>query len=122
MGRDLDDVAAIKRRDPGAMLAKIGRFADQMEAAWGLSRALVIPEQHRQASAVAILGMGGSAVCGDLVRAIFGDRLTVPIVSVRDYELPAWVGGTTLVVAVSHSGATEETLTALATALERRCP
>jgi glucose/mannose-6-phosphate isomerase len=61
-------------------------------------------------------------VCGDLVRAIFGDRLTVPIVSVRDYELPAWVGGTTLVVAVSHSGATEETLTALATALERRCP
>lgn len=122
MGRDLDDVAAIKRRDPGAMLDKIGRFADQMEAAWGLSRALVMPEHYRQASAVAVLGMGGSAVCGDLVRAIFGDRLTVPIVSVRDYELPAWVSGTTLVVAVSHSGATEETLTALATALERRCP
>lgn len=121
-GQVLEDAAAIKRRDPGVMLAKIGRFADQIEAAWGLSRVLVMPEQHRQASAVAVLGMGGSAVCGDLVRAIFGDRLTVPIVSVRDYELPAWVGGTTLVVAVSHSGATEETLTALATALERRCP
>lgn len=121
-GLVLEDAAAIKRRDPGAMLDKIGRFADQMEAAWGLSRALVMPEPHRTASAVAVLGMGGSAVCGDLVRAIFGDRLTVPIVSVRDYELPAWVGGTTLVVAVSHSGATEETLTALGTALERRCP
>src|SRR5262249_10084117 len=38
------------------------------------------------------------------------------------YELPAWVGPSTLVVAVSHSGATEETIAALSTALERRCP
>ncbi len=112
----------MKRRDPGAMLDKIGRFADQMEIAWGLSRALEVPERHRAASAVAVLGMGGSAVCGDLVRAIFSDHLTVPMVSVRDYELPAWVGDSTLVVAVSHSGATEETLAALGAALERRCP
>lgn len=121
-GLDLEDVAAIKRRDPGAMLDKIARFADQMETSWGLSRALELPERHREASAVALLGMGGSAVCGDLVRQIFSDRLTVPLVSVRDYELPAWVGPTTLVVAVSHSGATEETLAALGTALERRAP
>ena len=121
-GQILEDAAAIKRRDPGAMLDKIGRFAAQMEASWALSRSLAVPERLRTANAVAVLGMGGSAVCGDLVRAIFGDRLTVPIVSVRDYELPAWVGESTLVVAVSHSGATEETLTALGAALERRCP
>ena len=118
----LDDAAAIKRRDPGAMIDKLGRFADQMNIAWGLSRSLELPERHRAASAVAILGMGGSAVCGDLVRATFSDRLRVPLVSVRDYELPAWVGEATLVVAVSHSGATEETLAALGTALERRSP
>lgn len=121
-GRELEDAAAIRRRDPGAMLDKINVFADQMAASWVLSRTLELPERHREASAVAVLGMGGSAVCGDLVRAIFGDRLTVPIVSVRDYELPAWVGPSTMVVAVSHSGATEETLAALTTALERRCP
>jgi glucose/mannose-6-phosphate isomerase len=118
----LDDAGAIKRRDPGAMLDKIGRFADQMNTAWGLSRSLEVPERHRSANAVAVLGMGGSAVCGDLVRAIFSDRLTVPIVSVRDYELPAWVGESTLVVAVSHSGATEETIAAVTAALERHCP
>ncbi len=66
--------------------------------------------------------MGGSAVAGDLVRAIFGERLRVPLVSVRDYELPAWVGASTFVVASSHSGATEETIAALGAALERRCP
>lgn len=112
----------MKRRDPGAMIDKIGRFPDQVQAAWALSRSLQLTERHRGARAVAVLGMGGSAVCGDLVGAIFRDRLRVPLVSVRDYELPAWVGADSLVVAVSHSGATEETLAALGTALERRCP
>jgi glucose/mannose-6-phosphate isomerase len=106
------------------MLDKIGQFGAQLESGWKLSRALEFPEKHRArtASAVAVLGMGGSAVCADIVRATFIDRLRVPLVSVRDYELPAWVGEDALVVAVSHSGATEETITALGTALERRCP
>lgn len=118
----LDDAAATNRRDQGAMLARIAQFGDQLRTGWELSRALQLADAHRAANAVAVLGMGGSAVCGDLVRAIFGDRLTVPISSVRDYELPAWVGQNTLVVAVSHSGATEETISALTAALERRCP
>ncbi|HWH24504.1 MAG TPA: bifunctional phosphoglucose/phosphomannose isomerase, partial [Candidatus Limnocylindria bacterium] len=46
----------------------------------------------------------------------------VPVVSVRDYELPAWVDRQTLVVAASHSGSTEETISAVSAALERRCP
>lgn len=118
----LEDAVAIGRRDPGKMLAAIAAFPDQMRAAWKLSRELTLPERYRATTSVAVLGMGGSAVCGDLVRAIFSDRLSVPVVPVRDYELPAWVGPSTLVVAVSHSGATEETIAALSTALERRCP
>lgn len=118
----LEDAAAIARRDPGNMLAAIAAFPDQMRTAWNLSRDLTVPDRYRATTAVAVLGMGGSAVCGDLVRATFSDRLRVPIVSIRDYELPEWVGQSTLVVAVSHSGATEETITSLSTALERRCP
>src|SRR5690242_3713190 len=118
----LEDAAAIARRDPGKMLAAIAAFPDQMRTAWKLSRDVTVPDRYRATTAVAVLGMGGSAVCGDLVRATFSERLRVPIISVRDYELPEWVGQSTLVVAVSHSGATEETITALSTALERRCP
>ncbi len=40
----------------------------------------------------------------------------------RDYDLPEWVGQSTMVIAVSHSGATEETIAAVSSALERRCP
>ena len=118
----LDDPAAIRRRDPGEMLGRIAQFGDQLRAGWELSRSLQLGDLHRSAKAVAVLGMGGSAVCGDLVRAIFSDRLTVPISSVRDYDLPAWVDRETLVVVVSHSGATEETISAFGAALERRCP
>jgi glucose/mannose-6-phosphate isomerase len=118
----LDDAAATRRRDPAAMLTRIAEFGDQLRMGWELSRGLTLNESHRSAAAVAVLGMGGSAMCADLVRAVFAERLSVPIVSVRDYELPAWVGGQTLVVAVSHSGATEETISALSAALERRCP
>jgi glucose/mannose-6-phosphate isomerase len=121
-GNVLEDQQAVRRRDPGGMLGHIGRFPDQLRAGWEISRSLELGPRHRDSTAVAVLGMGGSAVAGDLVRAIFGDRLRVPIVSVRDYELPAWVGASTFVVASSHSGATEETIAALGVALERRCP
>lgn len=118
----LDDPTAVKRRDPGGMLDRVAEFGEQLRTGWDLSRDLKLGDLHRSARSVAVLGMGGSAVCADLVRAIFADRLTVPISSVRDYDLPAWVGRETFVVAVSHSGATEETISALGVALERRCP
>jgi len=118
----LEDLDALRRRDPSGMLGSIAAFPEQLEAAWRLSRELDLPERHRSATTAVVLGMGGSAVAGDLVRAIFSDRLRVPLFSVRDYELPAWVGQDTLVIASSHSGATEETIAALGTALERRCP
>jgi glucose/mannose-6-phosphate isomerase len=104
------------------MLGRVADFGEQLKSGWELSRGLQVGDLHRSSSAVAVLGMGGSAVAADLVRGIFADRLTVPLVSVRDYELPAWVGRQTLVVAVSHSGATEETVAALSAALERRYP
>ena len=119
----LEDASAIGRRDPGGMLGFIAAFPDQIEEAWAISRQLPeLPPRYTAATAVAVLGMGGSAVCGDLARAIYSDRLSVPLISVRDYELPAWVGPETLVVAVSHSGATEETISALGAALEHHGP
>jgi glucose/mannose-6-phosphate isomerase len=118
----LDEVGAFGRRDPGDMLRLVGDLPRQLEWAWQSSRELTLPDEHRAAHAVAVLGMGGSAAAGDIVRGAFADRLKVPLISVRDYELPAWVGSDTLVVAVSHSGATEETISSLSVALERRCP
>jgi glucose/mannose-6-phosphate isomerase len=118
-GGVLDDVAAMGRSDPDGMLAQVAGFPDQVSAAWGMSRELELPWDSPKA--VAVLGMGGSAIGGDLVRGIWSDRLTVPVEVVRGYDLPAWVNQDTLVIASSKSGSTEETISAMGAALERRC-
>lgn len=84
---------------------------------WGGGGSSALPVRP---NGVAVLGMGGSAIGADLVLAAT-PHLPVPATVVRGYDLPAWLGRDTLVIAVSYSGETEETLTAVAAALERGC-
>lgn len=116
----LDDVAAMGRADSEDMLGFVAGFSDQLEEGWRISRQLQLPWPTPRS--VAILGMGGSAIGGDIVKGVWAGRLSVPVEVVRGYDVPAWVGPDTLVIASSMSGATEETLRALETALQRRCP
>ena len=118
----LDDAARMTALDGSEMLAAVASLPGQLRDGWRLSRELTLTDAHRAATAVAVLGMGGSAVGADIVRGVFADQLRVPLVTVRDYVLPAWVGSTTWAFAASYSGATEETISAFASALERRCP
>lgn len=59
-----------------------------------------------------ICGMGGSAIGGDIFRVFAASKSPVPILVNRDYGLPAWVDHGTLVVVLSYSGGTEESLSA----------
>lgn len=63
-------------------------------------------------SNVVLTGMGGSALAGLIVRNWWDSRLKIPFIVTRNYELPAFVGPDTLVIASSYSGNTEETLSA----------
>jgi glucose/mannose-6-phosphate isomerase len=118
----LDDLAVLRRWDASGMAARVGELPSQIRAGWAQTRRLTLPQSYRNAREVVVLGMGGSAIGADLVRTIFADRLRVAVVVVRDYDAPAFVGPETLVVASSHSGATEETLSAAEQALQRRSP
>jgi glucose/mannose-6-phosphate isomerase len=64
------------------------------------------------------LGMGGSAISGDLLSDVLYDTLTVPLSVVRGYDTPAYCNKNTLIIAASYSGNTEETLSALNNASE----
>ena len=68
---------------------------------------------------IVVLGMGGSGIAGDIVRAIAGPRITIPIVVAKGYECPNFVNRRTLVMAASFSGETEETLHSASLAHER---
>src|SRR5918912_831352 len=60
---------------------------------------------------IIVAGMGGSAIGGELARAILGDHASRPLITARAYGLPPWTTNETTVVCASYSGDTEETLT-----------
>ncbi|HXY92253.1 MAG TPA: bifunctional phosphoglucose/phosphomannose isomerase [Acidimicrobiia bacterium] len=59
---------------------------------------------------VVVCGMGGSGVVGDILRAVGTASVPVPLIVLKHYRTPAFVGPRTLAFAVSYSGDTEETL------------
>ena len=61
---------------------------------------------------VVVLGMGGSGVAGDVIGAVAGPFMPVPVTIAKGYEAPASVGEGTLCFAISYSGDTEETVEA----------
>ncbi|MEM0038520.1 MAG: SIS domain-containing protein [Zestosphaera sp.] len=68
---------------------------------------------------VAVLGMGGSGIVGDVLQSMSAERFDAPLVVIKDFRLPRWVDRDWLVLAVSYSGDTMETLTCLQEALSR---
>jgi glucose/mannose-6-phosphate isomerase len=66
-----------------------------------------------------MLGMGGSGIAGDVLAAVAGPSSPVPISVVKDSVLPGYVGRRSLVIALSFSGQTSETVAGATAALER---
>jgi glucose/mannose-6-phosphate isomerase len=77
-----------------------------------------LPAGH-DINSVALFGMGASATATRAAAAYGAPRASVPIWVGDGYEVPAFVGPRTLVLVVSYSGDTEETLAAATAAHER---
>jgi glucose/mannose-6-phosphate isomerase len=67
-----------------------------------------------------VVGLGGSGIGADLVQALCADKLKLPFSVCKHYQLPAYIDAHSLVIASSFSGNTEETLAAVAVAVERK--
>lgn len=116
-----DDPAIYTRYDQQNMLWHLQHLADQLSRGWRLGLNQDLPNQN-SLKHILVVGVGGSAIGADLVQHIVNSRLSIPFTLVRDYEIPAWVyGPSILVVGSSHSGNTEEVLTALEVAHKRGC-
>ena len=118
---NLDDPTSFIIIDPQNMLSLIDGLPSQLQTAWELGLNSELPPWTGIRN-VLIAGMGGSAIGADLLAAYITPKCSIPLFVHRDYDLPAWVSGPdTLVIASSHSGNTEETLSAFETALARNC-
>jgi len=107
------------RPDSDGMGSATAALGDQLARALaGAARVPGLPDAT-ELDAVVVLGMGGSGVAGEVLAAVAGERGRRPVVAAGDYHLPSFTGPRTLVVAVSFSGNTEETLSSATTALDR---
>ncbi|HLK11463.1 MAG TPA: bifunctional phosphoglucose/phosphomannose isomerase [Candidatus Binatia bacterium] len=118
----LDDPGARAALDPGGMARAILGMPAQVREAARLGVAIALGEELRGRDAIVVLGMGGSAIAGDLLAGLAADLLSVPLVVSRGHTPPAFVSPRTLVVASSYSGETAETLAAFAEARRRGAP
>ncbi|HUP17294.1 MAG TPA: bifunctional phosphoglucose/phosphomannose isomerase [Acidimicrobiia bacterium] len=90
------------------MKAMIAGFGEQLRWASDLD-----PVAVSRAGQVLVAGMGGSGISGDFAAAL----ADTPVFVNKSYGLPTWVkSAAPLVVAMSYSGNTEETLSAAETA------
>jgi glucose/mannose-6-phosphate isomerase len=116
----LDDPAAIATADPSGMHERLLGLPRQARLGWELGSQARPIAAHWRPQQVVIAGMGGSAIGAALIRGI-ADQTggAVPVTVWRDYGVPSWVGGETLVVAVSVSGGTVETRSAFRAAVRQ---
>ena len=120
----LDDLALLEAGDPGGVLRQVASAAAQVRT---LARVTADTDLGPVLSAgrprsIVVAGMGGSGMAGEVLAAVCGPGAALPVVTQHDYRLPGWVGAADLVIAVSCSGQTEETLSAAEEAVRRGCP
>lgn len=116
----LNDLEKIKSLDASGMEALLRNFSGQIENAIRIGESFQIPRTLRASfDKILFVGMGGSAIGGDVLRSLMGRDSPVPITVSRHYELPRFVDARTLSIFSSYSGNTEETLAAFHEARKR---
>jgi glucose/mannose-6-phosphate isomerase len=117
----LDEPELMMRNDRVGMLQATTEYPEQ----WRQALAMELPDLSalpRDPKQVLFTGMGGSGSGGEFARMLL-DREGGPVGRfIHDYDIPAWVGPSTLVAASSYSGGTEETLTGVMRAVEKKAP
>lgn len=110
----LDDNNVLGQRDPSGAL---GVAAEQYKQAEFAPEVQSPEHDRRPIENIVITGMGGSTLAALLLKSLLKNRISIPIEVVRGYNLPAYAKESTLVIASSYSGNTEETLSALSDAM-----
>ncbi len=116
----LDDLKIISEVDMSNMLDDLVQYPEHIKKALEIAENAEM-ERFIKIDNVIITGMGASAISGDIINCLFRDKIEVPLVVNRNYDLPKWVKKDTLTIFVSYSGNTEETLSSFKIASQRKC-
>ncbi len=98
------------KKDQDLVLKTYQEMSKQFEQIFLDFKKLNLPTNFRKINKILVCGMGGSALGPDLVRKVFKEHLSIPILIINDYKLPKWADQDTLVIISSFSGNTEESI------------
>ncbi|MBU0615107.1 MAG: bifunctional phosphoglucose/phosphomannose isomerase [Nanoarchaeota archaeon] len=98
------------------MLGILERFPIMCREALGLNKGLTV---SGEITSIVVTGMGGSSIAGGMLQ-LYLKESKLPIFISRGYTVPAFVDEYTLVFAISYSGNTEETLSAVQDAKNKK--
>ncbi len=98
----------------------IDGFSDQLQNAIKIGQKIEFSEPKQEIRNVVVAGLGGSGIGANIVASFVADRLKVPYVITKTYDIPNFVNQHTLFIACSFSGGTEETLMALEKAIKKK--
>ncbi len=112
----MDDRNLMGKIDKSNMLELIENFDAQCIEANNIAVKKLPAKNY---DCIVCAGMGGSAIAGDILKQLVEINSSIPFIVHRNYGLPAFITEKSLVLAVSYSGDTEETLSAFKEAIRR---
>jgi glucose/mannose-6-phosphate isomerase len=96
------------------MKTLVAAFTSHIRTALDIAESSKLNVTKGKIDNVLVLGMGGSGIGGSIAAQIIAKEINVPVISCKEYSVPAFVSENSLIIASSYSGNTEETLAALA--------
>jgi len=115
----LDDMGKIREVDRSNMLSFCVEASKHYQKAAKIAEKISL--RYPKPENIIVAGMGGSGIGGELLKDWARDKAQMPIEVNRDYSLPVYANEKSLVLIVSYSGETEESLSAFLDAAKRKC-
>ncbi len=110
----------LERQLENPVLASIINLLPQIKEGYRQGLAVDLPPKYKKAKNIVVCAMGGSALPAEVTKSLFFEGLKVPLEIVRDYHLPGFVNKESLIIPVSYSGMTEETISCFREAAEKK--
>lgn len=120
MSSNLDNRSAYKQLDQQNVFDHLIDAPEQLLAGWAAGSSAVVPASYAQAKHIVILAGGEDRPLAEAARLMAQVTSRVPVTVISTYQVPAWVGSDTVVIAYDYSGNSEQVVAAFEAAVAAR--
>lgn len=101
------------------MRSLVEGFSRQLQEALTIAESATLTKKHNIQNIV-ITGLGGSGISGTILSELIQYECSIPVIVNKDYFLPEFINAQSLIIISSYSGSTEETLSAMQQAIDKK--